>query len=113
MRADRAAILELDEQGGMRFSAWTGLSNEYRARALLRLPWAENADDWSAVLVRDVDADAALSRERAHLRAEGIGALVYVPLIDDGRQIGRASCRERVWTAGVAASSSQKRHDRK
>src|SRR5207245_7159353 len=51
----------------------------------------------------DARADTAPlrgSRQRRRLR---LGALRLTPLADqliDGRQIGRASCRERVWVAG-------------
>src|SRR5262245_26347042 len=88
VHADRAAILELDPQGALRFCVWNGLSSEYRARAFLGSPWSSSADGWSPVLVPDVDADVALGHERAHLRAEGIRAVAYVPLIDDGRLFG-------------------------
>ena len=45
LRADRASILLFDEAGVMRFRAWRGLSDEYRAEVDGHSPWAPDTVD--------------------------------------------------------------------
>src|SRR5256885_7809480 len=53
-RADRAAVLLYDEDGIMRFQAWRGLSDAYRAATEGHSPWSRDAVDSKPVLVSDV-----------------------------------------------------------
>ena len=50
--ADRASVLLSDEEGVMRFTAWSGLSDAYRAAAEGHSPWPPNALDPQPVLGR-------------------------------------------------------------
>jgi signal transduction histidine kinase len=88
LRGDRAAILELDDTGIMRFRAWRGLSGEYRASATGYSPWAPEATDHRSVLVPETLADPSLGSLRAAIRAEGIRALAYVPLVSQRGLLG-------------------------
>ena len=88
LRGDRAAILELDDTGIMRFRAWRGLSGEYRASATGYSPWAPEATDHRSVRVPDTLADPSLGSLRAANRAEGIRALAYVPLVSQQGLLG-------------------------
>ena len=86
---DRASVLLADEAGVLRFRAWRGLSDRYRAFTEGRSPWPTDADDPQPVLVEDVaTAGFEPALERA-VRKEGIGALAFVPLVRDGRLFGR------------------------
>ncbi len=41
-QADRAAVLLFDDAGSLRFRAWRGLSEDYRATADARTPWRDD-----------------------------------------------------------------------
>ena len=87
--ADRASVLLADEEGVLRFRAWRGLSDRYRAFTEGHSPWPGDAEDPLPVLVDDV---AAAGFERALeriVRKEGIGALAFIPLVRGGRLLGK------------------------
>jgi PAS domain S-box-containing protein len=87
--AERASVLLADEEGVLRFRAWRGLSDRYRAATEGRSPWPVDVEEPQPVLVKDIaraDFEAALERV---LRKEGIGALAFIPLVHGGRLAGR------------------------
>jgi PAS domain S-box-containing protein len=87
--ADRASILLCDDEGVMRFRAWRGLSDGYRAFTEGHSPWAPDEEDPQPVLVEDV-AHAAFEPELEQaVRTEGIGSLAFVPLLRSGRLLGK------------------------
>jgi PAS domain S-box-containing protein len=87
--ADRASVLLADEEGVMRFIAWSGLSESYRAAAEGHSPWPPDAVDPQPVLVADV-AEAGFEPELERtVVAEGIGSLAFIPLVHDGVLLGK------------------------
>lgn len=87
--ADRASVLLADDDGVMRFRAWRGLSDAYRAATDGHSPWPPDAEDPQPVLLEDVATaglEAALERV---VRREGIGALAFIPLVRGGRLLGK------------------------
>ena len=87
--ADRASVLLADDNGVLRFRAWRGLSDRYRAATEGRSPWPPDVADPQPVLIEDVAAagfEPALERA---IRREGIGALAFIPLLRGGLQLGR------------------------
>ncbi|HZC75286.1 MAG TPA: GAF domain-containing protein, partial [Gaiellaceae bacterium] len=87
--ADRASVLLADEDGALRFRAWRGLSDRYRAYTEGRSPWLSDVSDPQPVLVEDVaDAEFEPALQRV-MRKEGVAALAFVPLVRGGRQLGR------------------------
>jgi PAS domain S-box-containing protein len=87
--ADRASILLADDEGVLRFRAWRGLSDRYRASTEGRSPWPPDISDPQPVLYEDVaDAGFEPKLERV-MREEGIAALAFIPLVRGGRQLGR------------------------
>ena len=87
--ADRASVLLADDEGVLRFRAWRGLSDRYRAYTEGRTPWPADVSDPQPVLVEDVAGagyEPALERV---MRKEGIAALAFVPLVRGGLQLGR------------------------
>ena len=86
---DRAAILILDGDQVMRFKAWRNLSDEYRRAVEGHSPWAPDVVAPEPVLVPDPAADPALAPLLPVLRAEGIGAMAFIPLVSGGRLIGK------------------------
>ena len=88
--ADRASILLFDGDGVMRFKAWHGLSDGYRAAVEGHSPWTRDTRDPQPVAIADVSADPSLAALRDVISAEGIHALAFVPLIDDtGSLLGK------------------------
>jgi PAS domain S-box-containing protein len=85
---DRAAALLADEDV-MRFQSWRGLSDGYRAAAEGHSPWGPDAPNPKPVLVADI-TDAGFAPElEAAIRAEGIAALAFIPLLHDGNLLGK------------------------
>lgn len=87
--ADRASLLVFDEAGVMRFRAWHGLSEGYRAAVDGHSPWAPDSKDPALLLVPDVSADSSLGPLKHVILAEGIRALGFVPLGHHGRLLGK------------------------
>lgn len=86
---NRASILVFDPEGTMRFRAWRGLSDGYRAAVDGHSPWMPDASDPQMIMVSDVEADPSMSTLRSALHGEGIGALGFVPLVSAGRLLGK------------------------
>jgi PAS domain S-box-containing protein len=90
MHADRASILLFGDDDVMRFKAWRGLSDDYRAAVEGHSPWTRDTRDAKPVAVPDVVADPTLARLQSVIGAEGIRALAFVPLADDaGSLLGK------------------------
>jgi PAS domain S-box-containing protein len=86
---ERASILLFDQAGVMRFVAWRGLSDAYRRAVDGHSPWTPDARDPTPVCIDDLD-DVELDESlRATIRAEGIGALAFIPLVTGGRLVGK------------------------
>jgi PAS domain S-box-containing protein len=87
--ADRASVLTFDEAGVMRFRAWRNLSDAYRAAVDGHAPWSRDVADPPPVVVEDVRADPSLGPLRDVIATEGIRALAFVPLVNQGRLLGK------------------------
>ena len=87
--ADRVSILLFDEQGVMRFKAWRNLSEKYRQAADGHSPWKQDALNPQPVLVPDALMDSSLASLRSLFVEEGIGALGFIPLVHQGRLLGK------------------------
>lgn len=89
LASPRAAVLLLDHQGVMRFKAWRGLSDAYRAAVEGHSPWPPNDPDPEPIFIEDVLNDDSFSAYHDLFRAEGIRALGFVPLVHGHRLIGK------------------------
>lgn len=86
---ERASILLFDDSGFMRFIAWRGLSDGYRRAVDGHSPWDKDTKDPLPICIESIpgaDLDDAL---KATIKAEGIGALAFVPLFAKGDLIGK------------------------
>lgn len=88
LQASRAAILLVDETGAMQFTAWRGLSDEYRAGVGGHNPWPAGVEPRTSVS-GDVTTDNSLGDLQDTVLAEGIGALAAVPLVHQGVLMGK------------------------
>ncbi len=100
--AERASILLSDPGGPMRFRAWDGLSEPYRCAMEGRMPWREDDHNPRPLLVSDTSKlvqigptqPTILGRKELEeiepiIVNEGIGAMMVVPLVFQGRLLGR------------------------
>jgi PAS domain S-box-containing protein len=88
--ADRAAILIYDDDDGkMHFKASRGLSPEYRAAVDGHSPWQRHDGNAAPILVPDVMADESLASYRAVIVNEGVFALAFIPIANEGRLLGK------------------------
>lgn len=85
----RSAVLLFDPAGTMRFVAWRGLSDPYRSAVEGHNPWGSDDTDPQPVVLADVATDASLGSLRAVVQGEGIAALTFVPLVLQGRLLGK------------------------
>lgn len=90
LNVSRAAILLCDDDGVMRFRSWRGLSDEYRRLVEGHSPWAPDAIDPKPVVIEDVANDTALGVTlQSAVLSEGIGAVVFIPLLFGSRLLGK------------------------
>jgi PAS domain S-box-containing protein len=87
--ASRCSILTFDAEGVMRFRAWRGLSDSYRAAVEGHSPWPRSEQSPEPIVVPDVLAEASLSSYAELFQSERIGALGFIPLVSEGRLIGK------------------------
>lgn len=86
---DRASVLLFDHAGVMRFVEWRGLSEGYRTAVEGHSPWGRDAVDPAPICIADV-ATAQLSDVlKEVVRAEGVAALSFIPIMAGGRLLGK------------------------
>ena len=86
---DRAAVLLFDDQTVMRFVAWRGLSARFRKKLEGYSPWKPTERRPRPIHVEDSHQADLPGKLRKTLQAEGIRAMVCVPVIRDGKLIGK------------------------
>jgi PAS domain S-box-containing protein len=86
---DRSAILLFDADGVMRFEAWRGLSDAYRAAVDGHSPWQRDSADARPILIEDPANDPDLAALWPTIEGEGIRSLAFVPLVTRGRVLGK------------------------
>jgi PAS domain S-box-containing protein len=86
---DRASILLFDEAGVMRFVASRGLSQGYRTAVEGHSPWRADEKDPRPFGIADIDHSDLPEDLTRTVRAERIAALAFVPLLNEGRLIGK------------------------
>ena len=89
LQCDRAAIQLCDEAGVTRFVSWRGLSDGHRNATLGHYPWKPEEHNPRPICISNIE-DADLPRTlKAAVKAEGIAAVAFVPLVSADRIIGR------------------------
>lgn len=89
VRANRAAVLLYDADGVMRFRAWRDLSESYRAAVEGHSPWPRDARSPEPIIVDDARRSPLLAPLLPVIEAQGIRALAFIPLVAEGRIIGK------------------------
>jgi PAS domain S-box-containing protein len=89
LHADRASVLLTDDAGVMRFKAWKGLSDAYRAAVEGHSPWTRDTLDPQPVTVADVLGDPHYAGLAPAITREGIRSLAFIPLTDETGLLGK------------------------
>jgi len=89
LAVERASLLVFDASGTMRFVAWSGLSDAYRAAADGHSPWAAGEIAAAPLLVPDVEDDPSLATLMPNFRREEIRSLAFVPVQFGTRLLGK------------------------
>jgi PAS domain S-box-containing protein len=89
LQCERAAILLFDAAKVMRFAAWRGLSDSYRAAAEGHSPWTADAVNPEPICIPDAEAADIPDVLKHAIKRENIGALSFIPLVVDGELIGK------------------------
>jgi PAS domain S-box-containing protein len=87
--ADRASVLIYDPDDVIRFKAWIGLSDKYRAAVEGHCPWRSGVTDAQPISVADVTQNDWLSALHPVFAAEGIRSVAFIPLLGSGGLIGK------------------------
>ena len=101
----RASILLLDDAGIMRFAAWRGLSDDYRRAVDGHSPWTRDAKEPQPLCIEDIETADLPEGLRATVKAEGIAALAFIPLVVSGKLIGKFMTYYEVPTSSMMPKS--------
>ena len=86
---ERASILLFDDADQMKFVAWRGLSDGYRRTVEGHSPWTRDVKEPQPICVSDVETADIAEDLKATVRAEGLAALAFIPLMANGELIGK------------------------
>src|SRR5262249_25926087 len=89
LQSNRASILLFDEHNAMRFVAWHGLSKKYRTAVEGHSPWKPGTKNPEPICMPDVETADLPKSLKATIRAEGIHALAFIPLVRGKKVIGK------------------------
>jgi PAS domain S-box-containing protein len=85
----RASILLYDEDNVMRFKFARGLSQEYQQAVEGHSPWKPDEPDPQAITIEDVSKVTLEDQLRKAFRLERIRSLAFIPLVYEGRLLGK------------------------
>ena len=86
---ERASILLFDEAGVMRFVASRGLSEAYRRAVEGHTPWQADEKNPRPFGIADLEGAELTEELKSVIRREGIASLAFIPLVNEGRLIGK------------------------
>ncbi len=89
LQCKQAAILLFDRGGKMRFVAWHGLSEGYRKTVEGHSPWTPQEKNPEPIWINDIAAADLEGSLKATVEKEGIAALAFIPLVSNGKLIGK------------------------
>ena len=89
LACDRASILLFDNQNVMRFVASRGLSEGYRRNVEGHSPWTPETRTPQPITIENVETADLGEPLKTTILNEGIRACAFIPLISNGRVIGK------------------------
>jgi len=84
-----ASILLFDDAGVMRFRAWRGISDDYRAAVDGHSPWKRGDREAEPIFVVDIEDTAEPDWLKRRIVGEGIRGLSFIPLMAGGEVVGK------------------------
>lgn len=86
-----AALFEWSSsmRAAIRFVAWTGLSDDYRGAVDGHSPWSRDAVDPQPICITDISDSNLPDALKATVKAEGIAAVAFIPLVMEGKLVGK------------------------
>jgi PAS domain S-box-containing protein len=89
LECDRASILLFDASGILKFVGWRGLSESYRAAVEGHSPWQRDTKHPRLICVDNIDFADLPDNLKEVVRAEGIRALTFIPIMARGQLLGK------------------------
>jgi PAS domain S-box-containing protein len=89
LQCDRASILLFDDMGPMRFVAWYNLSDSYRKFTEGHSPWKPDEKNPKPISINDIGTAELSDSLKTVIKEEGIGSLAFIPLVSNGKLIGK------------------------
>jgi PAS domain S-box-containing protein len=89
LKCTRASILLFDAAGVMQFVAWRGLSDQYRFALRGHSPWKAGESEPKPIFVPNIDDTNEADWVKDTIKADGIVALGFIPLVSQGVVIGK------------------------
>jgi PAS domain S-box-containing protein len=86
---ERASVLLFDDAGAMRFVASAGLSEGYRRAVDGHSPWTHDSVDPQPICIDDVETSDLPEPLKATVKSEGIAATAFIPLVVEGKLVGK------------------------
>jgi len=86
---NRASILIFDKNGIMRFVNSRGLSEDYLNTVEGHSPWQPDVQDPTPIIMGNVESADIPEDLKGVIQKEGIQSLAFVPLVADGKLIGK------------------------
>ena len=89
LHCDGASIQLFDDERVMRFVAWRGVSDQYRAVVEGYSPWAPGRGEPGAMVVAETDETDQPEAVKAAVRAEGLRGMAFIPIATQRGVIGK------------------------
>lgn len=89
LRCSSASILLFDSSDAMRFVSWRGLSDRYRRAVDGHSPWTRDARNPEPICIADIEETDLSHDLKNSIRTEGIRALLFIPIQENGRLLGK------------------------
>ena len=89
LQCNRAAILQFDDSGTVKFVSSRGLSQKYLKATEGHSPWTRTEKNAQPIRMNDVDRADLSDSLRSAVKNEGIEALAFIPLISSNTLIGK------------------------
>jgi PAS domain S-box-containing protein len=86
---DRASILLFDDMNVIRFVAWRGLSDAYRAATDGHSPWKPDEQNPEPICMNNIETAALSETLKGVVKSEGISSLAFIPLVFNEKLIGK------------------------
>lgn len=87
LHCSRASVLRRDATGAMRFVAWRGLSDRYRAAVDGHSPWGADEINPQPICIDDIERADLPEAIATVVKAEGIRALSFIPLVTSAGKV--------------------------